>query len=412
MKPKISVTPKSIEIDAVLKSASSHNLEAVLFVPHNWNVNAQTVGEEELIKTLRSKVSYHSSKAQVKRSVLKNYSQEADKKHHLFLFAHLYRQYLKTVTTAEKKEDAIKQIESCNELLGMLRQSESSQIYRYVDDVCSWQSEQYWLKAAKKFGNSKAIIKLIRDEQAYRKQTGYSDTFSDAAVNALRLKRSYLENYITCKSEYTRLGGVRTQTAYSIAACLSMVFAMTAAFGGQMLWGNLSANFFAVMVIGYIFKDRFKELFRSWVLEKLSRGKPQYKIDYLQKNKKVIKSTQLLEYGNEYISMSESGGYHGHLKFEPITFKKVWKVGDAAFEGYTRLRDTISLDLSRILVRAPKSTVEVQRLVGDKVKSEKIRVSYTLRLFVRSDSHKDFERYDIKVVNSKISKVEKHEKLY
>lgn len=411
MKPKIHFTSKSIEIDAVLKSGNKHTLEAVLFVPQNWNVNSQTVSTDELLKTLRSKVSYYTSKAQVKRSVLKHYSEEGID-HHLFLFAHLYRQYLKTVTNAEDKESAIKQINNCNELLGMLRNSQPSPMYRYVDDVCSWQSEQYWMKAAKKFGHSKAILALIRDEQSYRKQTGYSDTHTDTSVNALRLKRSYLENYVTCHARYTKLGGWRTQSAYSIAACLSMVFAMSAAFGGQMLWGNLSANFFAVMVVGYIFKDRFKELFRSWVLEKISRGKPQYRIDYLQKKKKVMKSNQLLEYGNDSICLSELSGYHGHLKFESLTFKKCWKVSDVTFEGYSRLRDTISLDLSRILSRAPKSTVEIQRLVGDKVKSDKVKVSYTLRLLVRSDSHEKFERYDIKVVNSKISKVTKNEKLY
>jgi len=53
------------------------------------------------------------------------------------------------------------------------------------------------------------------------------------------------------------------QTAYAIAAGLSMVFATTIAFLFQRKYGNLTFPFFVALVISYMFNDRLKDFVKA-----------------------------------------------------------------------------------------------------------------------------------------------------
>ena len=50
-----------------------------------------------------------------------------------------------------------------------------------------------------------------------------------------------------------------------------MIFATAAAFYAQMRYGNLTAPFFAALVVGYMFKDRIKEAGRNLFLQQLHK---------------------------------------------------------------------------------------------------------------------------------------------
>jgi len=55
----------------------------------------------------------------------------------------------------------------------------------------------------------------------------------------------------------------------ALAAGIAMIFATAAAFYFQAEYGNFTAPFFAALVVGYMFKDRIKEIGRRLFLEQL-----------------------------------------------------------------------------------------------------------------------------------------------
>lgn len=396
MKTELSFKDKTIEINNILKEGEDSTLELYFCFPSNWGINEENMIAENFFRSMRSRVSYYTSK--VKHAALASLAKEDDKHHH-YLFAHQYRQYLKKGVKLEKGTEAMQFIENCKKTLDLYRERTdfNDPIAVMVDDVCSWQSEQFWLKLGKRFPE---VIPHVREEQAYRKHRKYIvDTYKDNAVNTLRLKRSFLEDRVTARLNISQLGGVRTQMAFSIAAFISMVGAMGLAFGGQILWGNLSTNFFILMCVGYIFKDRFKEIFRNTLIKRLSAGKPQRKVDYTIGGKRVATATEMFEYSDREIKVTEL--HARHIKFHTLHFCKQYKVDSNNFVGYRRLRDSIRFDFGKVLSRTPKSNVMVQRLVGNRVKEEKAKVTYYMRVYWKKPDG-SFEGQKLKVVNGKI----------
>jgi hypothetical protein len=66
-------------------------------------------------------------------------------------------------------------------------------------------------------------------------------------------------------------GRLASQVAMGIAAGLSMVFATLIAFLAQQRFGNFTLPLFVALVVGYVFKDRIKELTKIYLEKWLSR---------------------------------------------------------------------------------------------------------------------------------------------
>lgn len=111
---------------------------------------------------------------------------------------------------------------------------------------------------------------LIQKENHYRITQGYHIVTHDAANNSqLIYRRSLLKKWTssvlfleTQQKPHARLA---KQVVISGAAGVAMVFATGLTFYTQFHYGNLTLSLFVALVIGYMFKDRIKELLREFL---------------------------------------------------------------------------------------------------------------------------------------------------
>ena len=120
------------------------------------------------------------------------------------------------------------------------------------------------------------LLSLVQDEIGYRKESAYPSVPQAAADNEVLVFRKsvlkkYVENVLFLAVRSRREGTVAEQTAFAVAAGLSMVFATTIAFLFQRRYGNLTFAFFVALVISYMLKDRLKDALRAFFDLKLRR---------------------------------------------------------------------------------------------------------------------------------------------
>lgn len=121
--------------------------------------------------------------------------------------------------------------------------------------------------------NREILLRVIKDELKYRQENYPHATAGDDEQNERLLNRYYhLKDYfysvLHLKARRKKADRTTTSILYAVAAGLSMVFATLIAFWAQKKYGNFTMPFFAALVIGYMFKDRLKEGFKS-LLKKL-----------------------------------------------------------------------------------------------------------------------------------------------
>lgn len=88
------------------------------------------------------------------------------------------------------------------------------------------------------------------------------------------LLKKYINRYLYLEIRHKRGLPLLLHSIYGIAAAISMIFATFIAFMWQGKYGALSANLFLAMVIGYIFKDRLKEIGREQLYRLFQRWIP------------------------------------------------------------------------------------------------------------------------------------------
>ncbi|WP_413512561.1 hypothetical protein [Myroides odoratus] len=121
------------------------------------------------------------------------------------------------------------------------------------------------------------IKQLILSEQAYMKSKGYSfikaneKTINQEVIYRYAMLNKYVESDLLLESNKKKdSDGVFVQQVYySLAAGISMIFATVVAFSFQQKYGNFTMPLFVALVVGYMLKDRIKELTRFYFAGKL-----------------------------------------------------------------------------------------------------------------------------------------------
>ena len=174
-------------------------------------------------------------------------------------------------------------------------------IFEYADEYQSLLIERHaayilkpLLKTAKE-NNSlvNTLNEIVLGEMDYRRKKGYPSVAIkhqdnvDILHRAARLKK-FIESNLYLNTDTKKEGVFVEQILFSIAAGIAMVFATGVAFASQMIYGNLSLPFFIALVVGYMFKDRIKELVRVYFSEKHQKVIYDFKTKiYYQNNKKI-----------------------------------------------------------------------------------------------------------------------------
>ena len=149
---------------------------------------------------------------------------------------------------------------------------------RLIDEHLSLLLERYLLDLVDR-SSAEAISEMIRAESAYRSEQHY-ETGRVRGLDEVRLEEyvfheKQLKNYVS-EVLFFRVREsdqrIRIQhITYAAAAGLAMAVATGIAFYGQSQFGSFTTSLFIVLVLGYMLKDRVKDVFRDLFMRSIGR---------------------------------------------------------------------------------------------------------------------------------------------
>lgn len=166
------------------------------------------------------------------------------------------------------------------------------QFYRFGDEYMSNLMELYLFKMVQGIEGRddavqqrQALLSIINDEMRYRHEQGYAmidpenAQHNHAFVFRMGMLKKYTESHLFMHVRKRRDGVLAEHVLYSIAAGISMVVATAIAFSFQRRYGNFTMPLFVALVVGYMLKDRIKELGRYYFAHRMGNRYFDHKID-------------------------------------------------------------------------------------------------------------------------------------
>jgi len=146
-------------------------------------------------------------------------------------------------------------------------------------------------KGAQEF--KRRLNERVQKETEHRRLRGYASLLNSTQENEKYLFRAsvlkkYASSILHLSAEVQPEGGQLEHLAFAMAAGISMVFATMLGFYFQQRYGNLTFPFFISLVIGYMFKDRIKEIVRSIFAQQLESILPDRRITIRTANGKRL----------------------------------------------------------------------------------------------------------------------------
>jgi hypothetical protein len=220
------------------------------------------------------------------------------------------------------------------------------------------------------------LLALARAELEYRNANGYpsvprADGDNEMMIFRKSVLKKYVEGVLFLAIRTEREGTFAEQTVFALAAGLSMVFATAVAFWFQKKnGGNPTFPFFVALVVSYMFKDRIKEVLRSFFDRKIKRfffdrrlriyddprereriGMCRESFDYVKEDRlppaiwRLRNRDHLTEIENNWLGETVVR-YHKRITLLPRWFRRVQK--DYRVEG---INDILRVNFSKFLQR-------------------------------------------------------------
>ena len=163
------------------------------------------------------------------------------------------------------KENAFLAYTLVDEYLSLLIEESATELFRIV-------SHHY--KKSQKSQSLEDLNQIVETERNHRQLHGYGSILKAGDANEVyAFRASVLKKYVSSilhlSTDAQREGEGMEQLLMAIAAGVSMIFATIVAFYFQSVYGNFTFPVFVALVIGYMFKDRIKEVGRALLSNKL-----------------------------------------------------------------------------------------------------------------------------------------------
>jgi hypothetical protein len=146
-----------------------------------------------------------------------------------------------------------------DESMSILIEESAVEMFQIVDE---------YLKKTNREDYKIALSELTARETRYRKRRGYESILVEGSDNETYLYRAsilkkYASSVLFLNIDVQPDGKYWEQLILSLAAGIAMIFATAVAFFFQRQYGNFTLPFFIALVVGYMFKDRIKEVSRT-----------------------------------------------------------------------------------------------------------------------------------------------------
>ena len=455
------------------KKKDSFNFEMFLFLPYSLDVNKHNFLREDFYRSLKTNIRLTSPHyrleevlegenapfEKLKESILRcrkhpdeknlQYAKQQLKKY-CSIFGSALRHAADRINRSKKAENRSRMVSafilqtktlrtSYHKLLPLLIEETGLETllreYRFADEYQSLLVETHVFGLIKHLQNKKENHKtditdlhhLAEQEMDFRDANDYPSVSKPKRSNEEVLHRKsrlkkYIESNLFLNTQTRQEGVVTEQLLFSIAAGLAMVFATAVAFASQMIYGSLTVPFFFALVIGYMFKDRIKELVRVYLDKKRKKIHADFKtVIFDQDEKKIgyLKESFHFEQKNHLpeevrnaremmrtTEMGEVASGDNIIGYKNKTTLYNSKIHKEEFSGITQiLRFNIS-DFTRkmddpekeVFVRTKKG---IKRMLADRV--------YHLNLILRYGDSKTLviKRYKIKASRNGIKRIER-----
>jgi len=280
--------------------------------------------------------------------------------------------------------------------------------------------------------NQSLLLALIQSEISYKESKGYATVKkrtkdnNGSVIYRRGVLKKYIESQLFLSTRQKKDGVVVEQFLYSIAAGLSMIFATGVAFTFQLKYGNFTMPFFIALVVGYMLKDRIKELTRYYL-----GGKLQKRLFDL-KNSIVINDHQKIGWCKESFDfIKEDNTPKNVLKVRSrsqimevenrgaeekiILYRKLVRINrnelNNVYEQYeiTGINDIIRFNISRFVKKMDNPKIPIYILKDNSyqiTKGDKLYYLNFVMKFEYNDESK-YSRYRIVFNRNGIKKVEK-----
>lgn len=129
--------------------------------------------------------------------------------------------------------------------------------------------------AAELCSSRRQLMDLVAHEVRYREGRRYPAIPTDKNDNEQLIFRrnvlkKYMHNVLFLDTRTRHAGKMIEHGLFAVAAGISMLFATVVLFLSQSIYGPLTLPVFLALVIGYMFKDRIKEMLRVYFSQKVS----------------------------------------------------------------------------------------------------------------------------------------------
>jgi hypothetical protein len=408
----------SIEVRITVSKGKQETLEMFVFLPSEMNISGRKLEAERFLEQKASRYHYSISKPRFSLLKQKKHTINSHIDFPMYLKA-LKLKLSKMIVNDDKNRSRTDDIlASAERMLRELRDTPTSNAtikdYRICDELCTYSVEQILLGYAFKkeiyklsASEEEAILAFIVKQRRYRRN--FYGISSNEPQSMIRKERHFCKS-INILQKMKKLGMIRDQIAFSLSAFLSMAITTLIVFNVQIGYGNLSFALFVALCISYIFKDRFKELFRNYVAKKLSKGKYQYEYKLADsRGKEIAKCRDLADFckpDEEIMSIREKGKFRKKDSDESvILYKKKYEVSRHLLSGFSQFRDTMVLNLDDFLKLLPDKPVKHHSLDDGKITQRNSSLIHDLNIIFRYNGDK-FSRYRLKVCHSGLSKIE------
>lgn len=150
--------------------------------------------------------------------------------------------------------------------------------YQFTDEWISLQLEESavelyqiadsYLKEERKDRIQRELQELVESEYEHRRSHGYDsilrpDDDNESYIYRLSVLKKFTSSVLFLNTDMNAEGETLEHVLFALAAGVSMIFATMVAFYAQQQFGELTFPLFIALVVGYMFKDRIKELGRD-----------------------------------------------------------------------------------------------------------------------------------------------------
>ncbi len=317
-----------------------YEVNTYLFVPENLDINRQTYSKEKFYSDLKSYIRLKTPEFYLKNVILNKNSPFENLKNSCLRISQSpskeniceFEYHLKMFCSITKKSIIIglehieKNLnpntgnflienfyEDLSNILSKFRELESIvnipiisdkifKIYKYGDEFLSNIAEISMFNFIKLIGKKRCpefskykvkVLNFIQMEIDYRKSQNMETIPDPLGSNETLLYhraelKKMMDNKLFLNTRAVKDGYLAEQLIFSTAAGLAMLFATIVAFVSKVKYGSLSIQFFFILVVSYMLKDRIKELLRLYFNNKIKHIFFDFKTKIFNDNNQII----------------------------------------------------------------------------------------------------------------------------